>query len=62
VVKLLSLMRMSSNSAFLKISLGLSDGSLLDLEQRLLIDLKAQILMAITRQSINSGRWTRLIR
>jgi len=55
-------MRMSSNSAFLKISLGLSDGSLLDLEQRLLIDLKAQILMAITRQSINTGRWTRLIR
>jgi hypothetical protein len=62
VVKLLSLMRMSSNSAFLKVSLGLSDGSLLDLEQRLLTDLKAQILMAITRQSINTGRWTRLIR
>jgi hypothetical protein len=62
VVKLLSLMRMGSSSAFLKDSLGLTDGSLLDLEQRLLTDLKAQILMAITRQSINSGRWTRLIR
>ena len=62
VVKLLSLLRMGSSSAFLKTSLGLSDGSLLDLEQRLITDLKAQILMAVTRQSINKGSWTRLIR
>lgn len=62
VVKLLSLLRMGSSASFLKTALGLSDGSLLDLEHRLLTDLKAQILMAITRQSINKGLWTRLIR
>ena len=62
VVKMLKLIRMGTGSSFLTSTLGLNNGSLMELEQRLLSDLKSEVLMAITRKSLNTKRWTRIVR